>query len=125
MARRPRIRSGAYRDRYRLESLAAASGAYVSGDETWSEVSTFRAETKTLNGTGRGSSGETENAGVLQSINTLQIVTHYSAALAGASEDDRLVDVRTGKILNIRHIDDPDRRKEVIWITAEEGRPNG
>lgn len=84
----------------------------------------FRADTKTRRGTGMGQ-GEQELAGTLREINTLEVVTHYSATLAGVTANDRLVNVRTGKVLNIKHVDDPDRRRETIYITAEEGRPNG
>jgi SPP1 family predicted phage head-tail adaptor len=84
----------------------------------------FRADTKTRRGTGFGQ-GEQELAGALREINTLEIVTHYSSTLAAVTANDRLVNVRTGKVLNIKHVDDPDRRRETIYITAEEGRPNG
>lgn len=124
MARRPRPRAGSYRDKYRVERLGAIASGYTSGAEEWSTVIEFRADTKTRRGTGMGQ-GEQELAGTLREINTLEVVTHYSATLAGVTANDRLVNVRTGKVLNIKHVDDPDRRRETIYITAEEGRPNG
>lgn len=124
MARRPRPRAGSYRDKYRIERLDAISGGYTSGAEDWTTLVEFRAETKTRRGTGFGQ-GEQELADALQTINTLEIVTGYSATLASVTPNDRLINVRTGKISNIKHVDDPDRRRETIYITAEEGRPNG
>lgn len=121
--RRPRLRTGELRESYRIERLSAHASGYVSGqDESWSTLISFRGKLTTLRGT---SQGEQELADTLRTINTVEIVAHYNSVLASVTENDRLVDVRSGAIHNIKHVDNPDGRRELIYITAEKGRPNG
>ncbi len=120
--RRPRLRTGQLRQRYRVERLGAHTSRYVSGDETWAELTTFRGKLETIRS---ASQGEGELAGVLMAVNLVNIITHYSATLASITPNDRLIEVGSGAVLNIKNVDDPDGLRETIYITAERGRPNG
>ena len=120
--RRARRFAGRMRQSFTIERLGAMSGAYVSGSESWSTLVTFRGQLRTRRGPGVG---EVELADAMRTVNMVEIHAHYSAALAGAREADRLVDSRTGDVYDIRHIDNVDGLNRLIVITAEKGRPNG
>lgn len=121
--RRPRLRTGELREKYTAQRLSDHSSGYTSGqEEDWAELTTFRAKLTTSRGV---RDGEQELADTLRTINTVELVAHYNSTLASLTENDRLVDARSGAILNIRHVDNPDGRKELIYIAAEKGRPNG
>lgn len=121
--RRPRVHAGLLRQRYRLERLGGISSGYTSGAEAWETVAEFRGQLKTSSGS--RSKGEQEVGGALREITDVEIVTHYNGITSSIKTDDRLVDLSTNAILNIKQVDDPDGLRRMIHITAERGRPNG
>ena len=98
------------------------SGYVSGGASSWSEVMTFRGALETSRGP---FDGEQELADNLRSLDAVVIKAHYSTTLAGARVSDRLVDANSGEEFNIKQVDDPDGRRELIYIVAEKGRPNG
>lgn len=115
--------AGRLRERVRFERKAAASSVYDDGDgghEGWAELATVAADITPVKG-GEEVIGERRLA-----INTYTIKVRQSAAILSVTEADRIVDTRnSGRVFNIRQMDNPDKRDKYILITADTGRQDG
>lgn len=114
---------GALRERVRFERKAGASGIYDDGDgggEGWAELATVAADITPASGGGETVVGERRLA-----LNLYTIKVRQSSKILDVTAADRIVDVRDGRVFNIRQMDNRDKRDKYITITAETGRQDG
>jgi head-tail adaptor len=69
--------------------------------------------------------GEQVVADRLAGLSVFEIVVRFADEISDLSARDRIIEVDTGLVHNIRHVMDPDNRGREFKITTETGKPKG
>ncbi len=113
-------RAGAMRESVVIERRAATDDGYgntVSGDfeRYWPATGGIAAQVIPLRG------GEAVQAARLSGSVTFEVIVRNAAGLADMTTADRVRDLRSGAIYNIRAIVNPDQRGAWLHMTCERG----
>lgn len=91
----------------------------ANGDQTdaWTDVATVAAKVSPLRG------GETIQAARLGGTETFEITVYSTVSTRTLTPDDRAVDARSGRKLNLKWAANWDERDRFITLIAEAGSP--
>lgn len=113
--------AGALRHRITVERRTAADDGFGNTvSDTWAAViSDVPAEIRPLRG------DEGVEASKIEARGLFEVKVRQSSRTLQIAASDRIKDARTGQLMNVRYIENPDIRGKFLKIVCESGVANG
>lgn len=111
--------AGQMRERVRFQRRRPEVDKWGNVEGEWATLAERAAQIRPMKGS------EALEAGKLEGRAPVEIIVRWDHTIgAGASEvvpDDRIVDVRSGRVFNIQAVENRDQRRRFLTFTAEAG----
>lgn len=116
--------AGRLNRRVTIERRGTTPDDYGNVQSGWSALlSSEPAEIRPIRAS--SASAETVDAGAMVAVGLVEILVRYSSATAEIRTTDRLKNLRSGEIFNIRAIEQPDMRGKFLRLVCQAGVADG